>query len=74
MENQGAFAARFARETGERLKIETSLEIAEQRTFDEPAICINSDVVLAEETNWHEREAWDELADYYACRFDIARR
>jgi UDP-glucose 4-epimerase len=74
VENQGAFAARFARETGERLKIETSLEIAEQRTFDEPAICINSDVVLAEETNWHEREAWDELADYYACRFDIARR
>jgi nucleoside-diphosphate-sugar epimerase len=73
-EAQGAFAARFAREIGSRLNVETPLEMAKQRIFDEPAICINSDIVLAAELDWDEPRAWDELADYYAERFDIARR
>lgn len=74
VESQGAFAARFAREIGARLKLETPLEMARQRILDEPAICINSDVVLATELDWDERGAWDELADYYGERFEIARR
>lgn len=73
-ESQGAFAMRFAREIGARLKLETSLELAKQRIFDEPAICINTDVVPAAELDWDEQEAWDELAHYYAERFAIARR
>ncbi len=73
-ETQGAFAARFSREIGARLQLETPLEMAKQRIFDEPAVCINSDVVLAAESNWEEEKAWDELADYYAGRYDIARR
>jgi nucleoside-diphosphate-sugar epimerase len=74
VETQGAFAARFAREIGTRLKLETPLEMARQRTFDEPAVCINSDLVAAEELDWDEGRAWDELADYYAELYDIARR
>jgi UDP-glucose 4-epimerase len=73
-EAQGDFAVRFAREIGARLKLVTPLELARQRVLDEPAICINSDVVLAAELVWDERKAWDELADYYAERLDIARR
>lgn len=73
-ETQGAFAMRFAGEIGTRLKLETPLSLAKQRIFDEPAICINSDVVPAVELDWDEQGAWDELAHYYAERFDIARR
>jgi nucleoside-diphosphate-sugar epimerase len=73
-ETQGAFAARFAREVAARLKLDTPLEMAKQKVFEEPAICINSDVVLAAELDWDEEKAWDQLADYYADRYEIARR
>jgi hypothetical protein len=73
VESQGMFATRFAREIGIRLRLETPIEMARQKVFDEPAVCVNSDVV-ASEFDWNEAKAWDELADYYARRYDIARR
>jgi nucleoside-diphosphate-sugar epimerase len=73
-ERQGAFAARFAREIGLRLKLETPLEEIRQADFAEPPIRINTDVVHNIECDWDEHAAWDGLADYYAKRFDVERR
>jgi nucleoside-diphosphate-sugar epimerase len=73
-ESQAAFAARFAREIATRLKLDTPLEMTRQRIFDEPAVRINTDAGLEARPDWDEREAWAELADYYAGRFDIVRR
>ena len=73
-ERQGAFAARFAREIRLRLKLETPLEASCQADFAEPPIRINTDVVDHVERDWDEHAAWDELAYYYAARFDVERR
>jgi UDP-glucose 4-epimerase len=71
---QDAFASRFAREMGLRLKLETPLEMARMKVLDEPAIRINTDIALGSELDWDEQRAWNELAEYYARRFDIERR
>lgn len=73
-ERQGTFAARFAREMGLRLKLETPLEEIRQRDFVEPPIRINTDVIRDVECDWDEQAAWDELADYYADRLEVERR
>jgi nucleoside-diphosphate-sugar epimerase len=73
-ERQAAFAARFAREIGLRLKLETPLEETTQADFSEPAIRINTDVAHHIERDWEEAAAWDELAGYYAARFNVERR
>jgi UDP-glucose 4-epimerase len=73
-ETQAAFASRFAREIGARLNLETPLEMARQKLLEEPAIRINKDVIVDAEFEWDERRAWDQLAEYYARRFDIDRR
>lgn len=73
-ERQGAFAQRFAREIGSRLKLATPLEEIRQADFSEPPIRINTDVAHHIERDWHEHAAWNDLADYYALRFDIERR
>jgi UDP-glucose 4-epimerase len=73
-ETQGSFAARFAREIGMRLRLDTALEMTRQSVFDEPAVRINTDVVEHAVRDWNEEAAWDQLADYYALRFDIPRR
>lgn len=72
-ETQSAFAARFAREMAGRLKLATPLEVARHDAFDEPAIRINTDVWPSSELNWDEAAAWDELATYYAKKFEIER-
>lgn len=74
VERQGDFAIRFGREIGLRLKLETTLEEARQAHFAEPAIRINTDVADHAERDWNERVSWDQLADYYALRYDIERR
>jgi nucleoside-diphosphate-sugar epimerase len=65
-EPQGAFAARFAAEIGDRLGIETPLELLEQTDWSEPAVRMNTDEVDAEALGWDEGAAWDELAAWYA--------
>ena len=74
VETQGDFAARFAREIGLRLKIDTTLELGTQTLFDEPAVRINTDVIECAMRDWNEEAAWDQLAEYYATRFAIQWR
>ena len=66
IESQGAFALRLAREMKGRLGLECKLDLRPQSEFPEPRIRINTDVPDTEALNWSEKDAWDELADYYA--------
>jgi len=66
IESQGAFALRLAREMKGRLGLECKLDLRPQSDFSEPRIRINTDVPDTEALNWSEKDAWDELADYYA--------
>ncbi len=65
VESQGAFAARFGREMKRRLGLDCRLELAAQTEFPEPRIRINTDQLDANELQWDEAEAWDDLARYY---------
>ena len=69
VETQGAFATRFAREIGQRLEIETPLELAKQTAFPEPAVRINTMRCDPDALGWSEAAAWDEAAEYYAGQF-----
>ncbi|HZO97845.1 MAG TPA: NAD(P)-dependent oxidoreductase [Gaiellaceae bacterium] len=73
-ESQGAFARRFAAELGPRLGLECPLELAEQTEFPEPRTRVNLDRVEGLAAGWDEREAWDELARYYARSLTAAGR
>jgi UDP-glucose 4-epimerase len=74
VESQGAFALRYAREIGGRLKLNCPLNFAEQTEFPEPRIRINTDLLPVAEFGWSESASWDQLADYYAERFKIGTR
>jgi UDP-glucose 4-epimerase len=74
VETQGAFSSRFAREMGHRLDIATPLEFADQSNFSEPLVRINTDLASAAAPQWAEESSWDELARYYAQRFDLNLR
>jgi UDP-glucose 4-epimerase len=65
-ETQGEFAQRFAREIGDRLGIETPLDLLEQREWDEPAVRLNVHQLDTESLGWDEATAWDELAGWYS--------
>ena len=71
VETQGAFAQRFAREIGPRLGISADVELAVQTSFDEPMVRINTDTIVGQNYGWDEKTAWDDLATYYAKRFDL---
>jgi UDP-glucose 4-epimerase len=71
VETQGAFARRFADEMGARLAISPELELADQTDFEEPQVRINTDLVRGASFGWDERAAWDDLAGYYARRFEL---
>lgn len=66
VETQGAFAARVAREVRTRLALPCALTLAEQTSFPEPRIRINSDVGLGVALGWREAAAWDAFCAYYA--------
>ena len=68
-EKQGAFAQRFARQIGSRLKLDCPLHLARQTEFPEPKARINTDKVDTVRLGWDESEAWDELAAYYRERY-----
>jgi nucleoside-diphosphate-sugar epimerase len=65
-ESQGAFAERVRREAAAHLGLQCRLEFNSQTEFPEPPVRINTDVVGAEELQWSEAQAWDELVRYYA--------
>jgi nucleoside-diphosphate-sugar epimerase len=68
VETQGAFAERVAREVRARLPLACALTLAEQTSYGEPRIRINSDTGLAADLGWREAPAWDAFVDYYAKR------
>jgi len=68
-EKQGAFAQRFARQIGSRLKLDCPLHLARQTEFPEPRARINTDRLDTVRLGWDESEAWDELASYYNERY-----
>jgi nucleoside-diphosphate-sugar epimerase len=65
IESQGSFARRVAREMTARLGLRCQLELSDQTDFSEPYVRINTDVVDTKILSWSEKEAWDELANYY---------
>jgi len=69
VESQGAFAQRFAREIGTRLKLACPLQLATQTEFPEPKVRINTDRLDTARLGWDETRAWDELAAYYKERY-----
>jgi len=64
-ESQRAFAERLAREMRLRLPMPCELTFAEQKQFPEPKVRINTDLIAHHFNGWNEKQAWDELADYY---------
>lgn len=69
VENQRAFALRFARELGPRLGLPCPVEFADQTQFAEPWMRVNTQPAAAAAAHWNEARAWDELAAYYRARF-----
>lgn len=74
VEQQGAFAQRFAREMEARLQIDAALELADQTDFSEPMIRINTDFIVPAVLGWSEAGAWDRLAAYYAQHMSLIER
>jgi UDP-glucose 4-epimerase len=71
-EPQGAFTKRFATEMGQRLKLATPVEFAEQTEFPEPEIRLNTQTLDGAALGWSETGFWDEMAHYYAALLNIA--
>lgn len=65
IESQGEFALRFAREMKGRLGLSCEVELKIQTEFIEPRVRINTDPAEAIVPDWNERDAWDQIADYY---------
>lgn len=71
VESQGQFAQRFADQMAPRLGLECRLTFAEQNTFDEPRMRVNTDPVDGDLHLWSDQDAWDELARYYADQIAV---
>ncbi len=70
-ESQQKFTERFANEIKARTSLPCLLEIKEQNDFPEPLIRINSQPINIEESEWNEKNAWDELVTYYRKTHNI---
>jgi UDP-glucose 4-epimerase len=66
VENQGAFAERFAREISQRVAKPCPVNIGVQTDFNEPMVRINTDPLDASRLDWNEVKAWDEVTSYYS--------
>jgi UDP-glucose 4-epimerase len=69
VEQQGAFAQRFAREIAVRTGMECSVSLGRQTEWNEPATRINTEPA-ATMVEWDESAAWDAVVAHY----DLARR
>jgi nucleoside-diphosphate-sugar epimerase len=65
VENQGAFAERFAAAMRPRLGLACGLDLATQTDFSEPLMRVNIDAADRYVGNWVESAAWDEAAEGY---------
>lgn len=66
VENQGAFAERFAGEMSQRVVVSCPVKIGVQLDFSEPMVRINTDPLDTDRFGWSEMTAWDSIATYYA--------
>jgi UDP-glucose 4-epimerase len=67
VETQGAFAERVAREVRARLPLlECALSLAEQTSYAEPPVRINTEIGLGARLGWSEAAAWNAFVGYYA--------
>jgi UDP-glucose 4-epimerase len=71
VETQGEFAERFAVEMRKRFALKCKLELHNQIEFTEPKV--RSNLLDAAEliSDWNEKYAWDELADYYKSHLKV---
>jgi len=67
--SQGAFTQFFSERMRERLQLPCNVTLAQQTEFTEPRVRINTDLLDPTLLQWHEDNAWDELADYYRVTF-----
>lgn len=65
VENQGAFAQRFAAEVGPRLALDAKVVLLEQTDFSEPLVRTNTQPVNGAGLGWAEAPPWDEIAAFY---------
>jgi len=65
VESQGEFTERFAMEMRKRLHLPCEVKIFEQTEFLEPKVRVNTDNLNIQHLQWDEKNAWDQLAQYY---------
>ena len=63
--SQREFATRVSSEMEPRLGRPCPVEFAHQTEFPEPRVRVNTDELDVGALEWNERQAWDELADFY---------
>ena len=66
VEQQGAFAQRFAAEIGTRTGLRCLVLLRRQTEFTEPAVRINTEPAAPAIPAWSEAAAWDAVAEAYA--------
>ena len=71
VESQAAFAERFGREIGSRVRVACHVKIGLQTDFAEPMVRINTDRVDLDRLGWSEPTAWDEIAAYYSDQLPL---
>lgn len=67
-ESQREFSMRVSREMECRLQRPCPVEFARQTEFPEPRIRVNTDELSEHALGWSEKQAWDEMANYYLSR------
>lgn len=65
LESQGRFTQRFAEEMRARLELPCEYELKTQIDFTEPRTRVNTDLLDGQKLGWDEKQAWDQLAQYY---------
>lgn len=65
IESQQSFAERFVYEMSKRLSLSCSFKVIPQVEFLEPLVRVNNMRPNIEELGWNEKNAWDDLAQYY---------
>lgn len=65
LEPQSRFTQRFAEEMRSRLQLACEYELKTQIDFPEPRTRVNTDHIDAQKLGWDEKQAWDDLAEYY---------
>lgn len=71
IESQGSFALRFAKEMESRLKLSCPVILKKQTEFLEPIMRVNTEPAFLFVSDWDEKLAWDELANFYLQKYKV---